>query len=107
MSYKIEFIFDAAKDYRELDGSIKKLVNKKIDQLTENPLLGQELGNKFNINLSGFFKIYIVRKKNRIVYRLITPTEIEIIEIRGIGKRDKEEIYRIISKRSSNINKER
>jgi len=32
-------------------------------------------------------------------YRLISPEKIEIIEIWGIGKREKEEIYRIIGKR--------
>lgn len=99
MSYKIEFISEAAEDYKKLDGSIKKIVNKKIDELAKNPLLGEQLANKFNIDLSGFFKIYIVKKKYRIIYRLITPKEIEIIEIWGIGKREKEKIYKIIGKR--------
>ena len=57
---------------------------------------------KHNIDLSGFYKIYVAKKSYRIVYRLITPSQIEIIEIWGIGKRDKEEIYRIIGKRISN-----
>ncbi len=99
MSYKIEFIKEAAKDYKKLDGSVKKLVNIKIEELSKNPMLGEKLGNKNNIDLTGFFKIYVFKKKYRIVYRLITPEEIEIVEIWGIGKRDKEEIYRIIGKR--------
>ena len=103
MIHRIEFIPEAEKDYRKLDGSIKKLVNKKIDLLIENPFLGENLGNKFNIDLSGFYKIYVAKKKFRIVYRLITPQKIEIIEIWGIGKRDKEEIYRIIADRLEKI----
>ena len=99
MSYKVEFIKEAAKDYKNLDGSVKKLVNVKIEELSKNPMLGEKLGNKNNIDLTGFFKIYVFKKKYRIVYRLITPEEIEIVEIWGIGKRDKEEIYRIIGKR--------
>jgi mRNA interferase RelE/StbE len=99
MSYQIELIPEAKNDYKKLDGSLKKIVNKKITELSENPFLGEKLGNKFNIDLSGFYKIYIAKKKYRIVYRLITPTSIEIIEIWGIGKRDKEEIYREIGKR--------
>jgi mRNA interferase RelE/StbE len=99
MSCQIEFIPEASEDYKKLDGSIKKIVNKKITELSENPFLGKKLGNKFNIDLSEFFAIYIAKKKYRIVYRLITPTAIEIIEIWGIGKRDKEEIYREIGKR--------
>ena len=99
MSYKIELIPEAQNDYKKLDGSIKKLVNKKLDELSEKPLLGEQLGNKHNIDLTGFFKIYIAKKSFRIVYRLITPSKIEIIEIWGIGKRDKEEIYRLIGKK--------
>ena len=99
MPYNIEFIIDAVSDYKELDGSIKKSVNKKIKELAENPFLGEKLGNKFNIDLTGFFKIYVHGKKYRIVYRLISPEKIEIIEIWGIGKREKEEIYKMIGKR--------
>jgi mRNA interferase RelE/StbE len=99
MSYQIEFIIDAVKDYKELDGSIKKSVNKKLEELSDNPFLGEKLGHKFNIDLTGFLKIYVHGKKYRIVYRLISPEKIEIIEIWGIGKREKEEIYKIIGKR--------
>jgi len=99
MDYKILFIVDAQEDYKKLDGSVKNSVNKKIDELQTNPFLGERLGNKFNIDLTGFFKIYVHGKKYRIVYRLIDPENIEIIEIWGIGKREREEIYRTIGKR--------
>ncbi|MFZ5998272.1 MAG: hypothetical protein ACOYW7_12410 [Nitrospirota bacterium] len=39
-----------------------------------------------------------MRKKYRIVYRLLGE-QIEVIEIVGIGKRDKKEIYRLVAKR--------
>ena len=97
----IQFIPEAVKDYKLLDGSIKKLVNEKINKLKENPFLGESLGNKNNIDLSGFYKIYIAKKSYRIVYRIV-KNQIEIIEIWGIGKRDKMEIYNIIRKRISN-----
>ncbi|HOE07792.1 MAG TPA: type II toxin-antitoxin system RelE/ParE family toxin [Treponemataceae bacterium] len=99
MDYKILFIPDAVKDYKELDGSIKKSVDKKIEELKTNPFLGDKLGNKFNIDLTGFYKIYAHAKKYRIVYRIIAPEKIEILEVWGIGKREKEEIYRTIGKR--------
>jgi len=99
MKYRIDFIPEAGKDYRKLEGSTKQLVNKKIDRLAENPFLGEKLGNKFNLDLTGFYKLYAAKKKIRIVYRLITPSQIEIVEIWGIGKRDKGEIYRIIGER--------
>jgi mRNA interferase RelE/StbE len=97
-AHPIEFLPEAAEDYRNLDGSVRKKVDKKLQELSQNPLAGEHLGNKFNVNLPGFYKTYIDNKSFRIVYRLINE-EIEIIEIWGIGKRDKEEIYKIIGKR--------
>lgn len=98
MAYKVEFIPEAEDDFNDLDGSIQKQVAKKIDALAESPFLGELLGNKFGINLTGFYKLYVVKKKYRIVYHLIGD-RLEIIEIVAIGKRDKEEIYRLVAKR--------
>jgi mRNA interferase RelE/StbE len=99
VKYQVQFIPEAAKDYKELDGSIKTLVRKKIEEIELNPFLGEKLGNKFNIDLTGFLKTYVASKKYRIVYRLITPVKVEIVEVWGIGKREKEEIYRTIGRR--------
>jgi mRNA interferase RelE/StbE len=98
MSFEIQFIPEAAEDYTSLDGSIKKQVNEKIDKLKENLFLGESFGNKNNIDLTGYYKIYVAKKAYRIVYRIIKD-KIEIIEIWGIGKRDKMEIYKIIGQR--------
>ena len=97
----IQFIPEAVKDYKSLDGSVKKLVNEKMDKLKENPYLGEALGNKNNIDLTGYYKIYVYKKTYRIVYRIVNE-EVEIIEIWGIGKKDKMEIYKDIGKRISN-----
>ena len=100
MKYIVKMDENALKDYKNLDGSIRKAVNKKIDGLKINPFLGKKLGNKQGNNLSGFFKLYAYSKTYRIIYRLITPTQIEIIEIVGICRRDKSEIYETIIKRT-------
>jgi len=94
----IKFIPEAEKDYKSLDGSIKKLVNEKIDKLKDDAYIGEELGNKNNIDLTGYYKLYTAKKKYRIVYRIVKD-EIEIIEIWGIGKRDKMEVYKDVGKR--------
>jgi mRNA interferase RelE/StbE len=99
MHYNIEFIPEAVDDYKKLDGSVKKFVDIKLDELSDKPFLGDKLGNKNNIDLTGFYKLYVAKKSYRIVYRLNTPSKIEIIEIWGIGKRDKAEIYRIMGDR--------
>jgi len=98
MVYKIEFLPDAEKDFDALDGSIRKEVGKKIDALAENPLLGKPLGKKYGVELTGFYKLYVSKKKYRIVYRLIGK-HIEVMEIVGIGKRDKEEVYKLVARR--------
>ncbi|MGC2064148.1 MAG: type II toxin-antitoxin system RelE/ParE family toxin [Thermodesulfovibrionales bacterium] len=98
MACKVEFLPEAEKDFRSLDTSVKKEAAKKIDALSENPFLGKHLGNRFGIDLTGLYKLYFAKKKYRIVYRLIAE-EIEVVEIVGIGKREKEEIYRLVGKR--------
>jgi len=95
---EVQFIPEAVKDYKALDGNIKKLVNGKIEKLKENPNLGEALGNRNNIDLTGFYKIYVSKKSYRIIYRIV-KNEIEIIEIWGIGRRDKMEIYKNVGKR--------
>ncbi len=98
MAYKIEFLPDAEKDFDSLDGSVRKEVAKKIDGLANHPFLGKPLGKKYGLDLTGFYKLYAAKKKYRIVYRLIGKY-IEVIEIVGIGKRDKEEVYKLAARR--------
>lgn len=97
----IQFIPEAVEDYKSIDNSIKILVNKKIEKLKNNAYIGEELGNKNNIDLTGYYKIYVARKKYRIVYRIV-KNGIEIIEIWGIGKRDKMDVYKNVGKRIRN-----
>jgi mRNA interferase RelE/StbE len=98
VGYKVEFHPGAVKDFDRLDGSIRKEVVKKIDALSENPFLGKALGNRMGLDLTGFFKLYVAKKKIRIVYRLLKDY-LEVIEVVGIGKREKEEVYKLITRR--------
>ena len=72
---------------------------EEIEKLKTNPFAGGALGNKDNIDLTGFYKMYACNKSVRIVYRLITPEKVEIVEIWGIGKRDKLKIYKTVGDR--------
>ncbi len=98
MAYRIDFIPEAVADFEDLDKSLKKEAAKKIDALSDNPFIGKPLGNRLGIDLTGFYKLYFHKKRYRIVYR-ISGERVEVIEIFGIGKRDKEEIYRLVAKR--------
>ncbi len=62
-------------------GSIRVEVDKKFARLDKNPFLGYPLGNKANMDFTGFYKLYACGKTVRIVYRLLTPGKVEIIEI--------------------------
>ena len=90
MSFKVELHPKVVRDFDALDGSIRKEIVKKIDALSGNPFLGKPLGNKLGMDLTGFFKLYVAKKKYRIVYRILKG-RLEVIEIIGIGKREKAE----------------
>ncbi len=98
MAYRVEFIPEALEDFKKLDNAVRKQIAKKIDKLAENPYFGKPLAEKAGIDLTGFYKLYVYNKKYRIVYRIIEE-RIEVVEIWGIGKRDKKEIYKTIIKR--------
>ncbi len=73
------------KDFRKLDGSIKKIVLKKFVELESNPFLGKPIGNKAGIDLTGYYKLYAAGKI-RIVYEVIKKEL--IISVISIGKRE-------------------
>ena len=98
---KIQLIPEAAEEYNNLDGSIKIEVDKKFIKLDKNPFLGFLLGNKANMDLTGFYKLYACGKSVRIVYRLLTPEKVEIIEVWGIGKRENMEVYKDVEDRKN------
>jgi len=90
--YTIEFHEDVKKDLKELGHSTTALVLKKLQRISQNPLIGNELGDKANNNLAGFRKVYVENKRVRIVYKIIED-KIEVFVI-AIGKRDDMEVYK-------------
>ena len=84
-------------DLKELDHSLRILVFKKLQKLQNSPELGISLGNKNNLDLSGLYKIYVAKKKVRIVYEIF-KREL-IVYIVAVGKRDEMEVYIKASKR--------
>ena len=90
--YAIEFHEDVQKDLKELGHSTAALVLKKLQKISQNPLIGKELGNKVNNNLVGFKKVYVENKRVRIVYKIIDE-KIEVFVV-AVGKRDDMEVYK-------------
>lgn len=84
-------------DLKALDHSLVLLVFKKLKQLQNAPQQGELLGNKNNMDLSGYRKVYVAKKKVRIVYKIVND-ELFIYVI-AIGKRDDMVVYQDAVKR--------
>ncbi|MBQ7220064.1 MAG: type II toxin-antitoxin system RelE/ParE family toxin [Synergistaceae bacterium] len=97
MTWNLEFLPEARKDLRNLDGSQRQRVIKAIDKTLKNPLprseggYGIELGHKGGANLTGCLEIKLRGEGLRAIYKLIrTETEMLVIII---GVREDEEVY--------------
>lgn len=95
--YSIEYHPDLEQDFKELGHSISILVFKKLKKIAENPIIGVELGNKANMNLAGFKKVYVDKKRVRIVYKIIEDRV--VVYVVAVGKRDDMEVYQKASER--------
>lgn len=99
--YTIYYHNEVEKDLKALGNRVVVLVLKKIEKLTQNPVIGDKLGNKANLNLSGLRKVYVDNKKVRIVYKII-ENKIKVFVV-AVGKRDDMEVYKEASVRINNV----
>lgn len=97
MNYNVAFLSDAEKDLAKLDRGVQLKVLKKIKKISENPNIGNPLGNKAGIDLSGHYKAYVDNKKIRIVYR-VDHKAITVLII-AVGRRSGLEVYLDAAKR--------
>jgi len=91
MTYSLVLKEEIEKDLSKLSSSQKLLVYKQFKKLQTSPELGQPLGNKNGYNLSGCRKMYVDKKKVRIVYSILE--EIVTVEVIAVGKRDDMSVY--------------
>jgi mRNA interferase RelE/StbE len=98
--YIIDYHNDVEKDFKDLGNRVTILALKKIEKLLENPIMGDKLGNKANLNLTGLRKVYIDNKRVRIVYKVI-ENKIKVFVV-AVGKRDDMEVYKKASSRINN-----
>ncbi len=76
MAWKIRITDEAKKDYKKIEGSIRKQVLAGILKVSQAPLpspngYGKPLGNKHGNHLTGFFKIKYRGIGVRVVYTLV------------------------------------
>lgn len=104
MSWSLEYLPEAEKDLKKLDGSQRILVLKAIKKVQTNPLpvdengYGKPLGNHTKANLSSFFKIKLKSAGLRVVYKLIRTEDIMVVVV--VGVREDEDVYELAQKRA-------
>lgn len=97
-AWAINIVEEAIKEYKELDGSVKKQVLAGIIKVSKAPLpspngYGKPLGNKNGNNLTGFFKIKYKSIGIRVVYTLVL--EEKVMNIIVISERDDDYCYKL------------
>ena len=95
--YEIKYHPLIESDLKQLNNSIRIEVFKKIKKIQKSPELGEPLGNKNGLNLTGLKKMYVAKKQIRIVYEIID--NIVVVKVLAIGKREDMEVYKEADKR--------
>ena len=97
MKYKILFHPKAAREIEKLDNRVKLLVFKQIKKLSLTPLIGLQLGSKQGMDLSGYRKLYVDKKRIRVIYKF--AEEKVVVQIIAVGKRESLKVYKNAAKR--------
>ena len=97
MTYRVKFHPEAEKEFLELDKGVRERLAKQLVKIASYPELGERLGNRNGIDLSGYRKMYAEKKKIRIVYEVVE--EEILIYIMAIGERDDMAVYKTALKR--------
>ena len=90
MSYELEFLPSALKEWQKLDNSIKVQFKKKLSERLENPKVTKD-------KLRGYEDVYKI-KLREIGYRLayqVKDDEIVVLVL-VVGKRENNEVYEML-----------
>ncbi|MBO4575838.1 MAG: type II toxin-antitoxin system RelE/ParE family toxin [Neisseriaceae bacterium] len=93
MTYNLDFLPSALKEWQKLDNSITKPLKKKLKERLQNPRVE-------NDKLSGYKNVYKIKLKE-VGYRLayeVKDNEITVLVL-CIGKRENNEVYEILKNR--------
>jgi mRNA interferase RelE/StbE len=97
MVYRLVWKVEAKEEFEELDNAIKRQALVQFKKLEERPQLGEDLGRKMGLDLTGYRELSFYRKQYRIVYRV--DESAKRVVIIGIGRRESEEVYRRAAQR--------
>lgn len=107
MTWQVQFLEAAQKDFEHLDGSQKQETAKAICKVSQNPLpaseggYGKPLGAHTDTNLVGLLKIKLKRSGIRIVYKLVQDRDHMLIIV--IGLRSDSAVYKTAARRITKL----
>ena len=90
MSYELEFLSSALKEWQKLDNSIKVQFKKKLSERLENPKVAKD-------KLPGYEDVYKIKLRD-VGYRLayqVKDDEIVVLVL-VVGKRENNEVYEML-----------
>ena len=93
MTYKLDFLVEALKEWKALDASTKVQFKKKLEERLKNPHVP-------SARLSGTTNRYKIKLRAigyRLVYEVIDD-EVVVIVV-AVGKRERNKVYKLASKR--------
>lgn len=93
MSYELEFLEEALKEWNKLGSTIKEQFKKKLKERLEDPVIPSS-------KLSGAkdrYKIKLSSAGYRLVYEV--KNEIVTVVVIAVGKRERNSVYKIAAKR--------
>ncbi len=95
MSYRLEFLSEALKEWKALDATIQKQFKKKLRERLNAPevaasrLAGSKNRYKIKLRKAGFRLVYAVHKEEVVVL------------VVAVGKRERNAVYKAAARRSS------
>ncbi len=93
MSYSLEFVESALKEWRKLAAPIREQFKKKLAERLEHPHVAKDRLH----SMQDCYKIKLRTIGYRLVYQV--DDKIVVVTIVAVGKRDKGQVYSVAGKR--------
>jgi len=94
MTYRLQFLPSALKEWKKLDGSLQSLFKKELQQRLQNPHVPASRLHGFN----NHYKIKLKKAGYRLVYEVLDQ-EVCVLVI-AVGKRADNQVYQVAQQRS-------
>ena len=91
--YRLQFIPSAEKEWRKLGTTVRRQFTKKLEERLSDP----RISSAKLFDLPDCYKIKLRQSGYRLVYQVLD--EIVIVKVIAVGKRERNEVYKIAANR--------